>query len=383
MLDQFFPGMISASQSAFVKGRSIADNTLLAQEIVRGYSRKNLSPRCAIKVDLQKALDSISWEFLLNVLGAMGLPDRFCGWIKACVTTSRYSIALNGSLVGYFRGARGVEYSDSIQDVKGSFLHISAFLMTCYSFVMDLWIQVDLESNRFYIWSTPCKVFGVPLVTRKLSGTDCKALLERIKDKLRHLILPKGVIQDIERLCMRFFWKGNDSSALGARFSWNKTYCLMLVKNILAGEGSLWIVWIKAYSFKLEDYWSVESKPHFSWTLRKLINMREEAKSLFTASVNWSQARGGWIWDNIRDRNEKVEWHRLIWFPAHIPKFFLITWMVILDRLPTKERLVQFAMVTDARCGFCGAKLESRNHLFSECSYSREVWDAILQSCGL
>ncbi|XP_039002249.1 uncharacterized protein LOC120128690 [Hibiscus syriacus] len=51
--------LISPNQTAFVKGRSIVDNTLLAQEIVKGYGRNNISPRCALKIDLQKAFDSI------------------------------------------------------------------------------------------------------------------------------------------------------------------------------------------------------------------------------------------------------------------------------------------------------------------------------------
>ncbi|XP_038999841.1 uncharacterized protein LOC120125471 [Hibiscus syriacus] len=55
-----FPGMITNNQTAFVKGRSIVDNTLFAQEIVRGYAGKNNSPRCALKIDLQKAFDSLS-----------------------------------------------------------------------------------------------------------------------------------------------------------------------------------------------------------------------------------------------------------------------------------------------------------------------------------
>ncbi|XP_039038968.1 uncharacterized protein LOC120176645 [Hibiscus syriacus] len=58
-LSLIFPCMISPSQTTFVKGRNIVDNTLLAQEIVKGYSRKSLSPRCAIKIDLQKAFDSV------------------------------------------------------------------------------------------------------------------------------------------------------------------------------------------------------------------------------------------------------------------------------------------------------------------------------------
>ncbi|XP_039046690.1 uncharacterized protein LOC120186944 [Hibiscus syriacus] len=65
-------------------GMNIVDNTLLAQEIVKGYS-KSLSSRCAIKFDLKKAFDFVNWEFFMDVLEAMGLPLKFCSWIKACV----------------------------------------------------------------------------------------------------------------------------------------------------------------------------------------------------------------------------------------------------------------------------------------------------------
>ena len=40
-------------------GRNITDNVLLAQELVRAYGRATLSPRCAIKIDVQKAFDSV------------------------------------------------------------------------------------------------------------------------------------------------------------------------------------------------------------------------------------------------------------------------------------------------------------------------------------
>ena len=59
-LKQYMPKLVSNNQSAFISGRSIADNVLLAQELVRGYARTTLSPRCAIEVDLQKAFDSLS-----------------------------------------------------------------------------------------------------------------------------------------------------------------------------------------------------------------------------------------------------------------------------------------------------------------------------------
>ncbi|KAL0446487.1 UNVERIFIED_CONTAM: hypothetical protein Slati_1776600 [Sesamum latifolium] len=62
VLDQ----IISPSQNAFVPGRSIGDNILLAQELFTGYN-----------VDLRKAYDTVEWEFLLIVLRLFGFPDPF------------------------------------------------------------------------------------------------------------------------------------------------------------------------------------------------------------------------------------------------------------------------------------------------------------------
>lgn len=52
--------LVNKAQSAFIPGRSISDNILLAQELFRGYGRKHSSSRCALKLDLQKAFDSVS-----------------------------------------------------------------------------------------------------------------------------------------------------------------------------------------------------------------------------------------------------------------------------------------------------------------------------------
>ena len=58
-IKKYLPMVIGKSQSAFIQGRSNIDNILMAQELVRGYERSTISQRCAIKIDLQKAFDSI------------------------------------------------------------------------------------------------------------------------------------------------------------------------------------------------------------------------------------------------------------------------------------------------------------------------------------
>lgn len=75
-LREVLPGFVSENQSAFVYKRSIADNVLLSQELLRNYHRNDGSPRCTMKIDLMKAYDSIQWDFIINVLSAIGTPDQ-------------------------------------------------------------------------------------------------------------------------------------------------------------------------------------------------------------------------------------------------------------------------------------------------------------------
>lgn len=106
------PDLINISQSAFIKGRYISDNILLAQELCRVYNRGTGTAKCALKIDLHKAFDSLSWDFLINVLGQMNFPQRFVSWIRACITTPMYSVKINGELKGYFKGEKGLRQGD-------------------------------------------------------------------------------------------------------------------------------------------------------------------------------------------------------------------------------------------------------------------------------
>ncbi|CAH9093039.1 unnamed protein product [Cuscuta europaea] len=111
-LGPLLSSIINPAQGAFVDGRLMSDNIFLAQELVKGYTRKRPSPRCMIKIDLRKAYDTISWEFLERVLLDIGIPELFVRWIMECVSTSSFSISINGSLHGWFEGKRGLRQGD-------------------------------------------------------------------------------------------------------------------------------------------------------------------------------------------------------------------------------------------------------------------------------
>lgn len=41
----------------------MSDNILLAQELLQGYNRKSISPRCALKADLQRHSTHLIGDF--------------------------------------------------------------------------------------------------------------------------------------------------------------------------------------------------------------------------------------------------------------------------------------------------------------------------------
>ncbi|XP_030449341.2 uncharacterized protein LOC115671829 [Syzygium oleosum] len=106
------PSIISNSQNAFVKGRRIGDNILLAQELFAGFHHEPYRPKCAIKVDFQKAYDTVDWAFLETVLQTFGFPQLFVKLIMECVTSPKFSIAINGELHGFFASDRGIRQGD-------------------------------------------------------------------------------------------------------------------------------------------------------------------------------------------------------------------------------------------------------------------------------
>ncbi|GKD41338.1 reverse transcriptase domain-containing protein [Tanacetum coccineum] len=71
--------VVSPNQSAFILGRSIADNILLTQDLMHNYHLDRGPARCDFKVDIQKAYDTIDWRFLKEVLIGFGFHDRMIG----------------------------------------------------------------------------------------------------------------------------------------------------------------------------------------------------------------------------------------------------------------------------------------------------------------
>ncbi len=106
-------GLISHSQAAFLKGRSILDSFATVNEILC-WSSKNSLETVGIKADFEKAFDRVRWEFLLKILEWIGANGKWCGWIKQCICNAKVAVLVNGVATKWIKTTRGVRQGDPL-----------------------------------------------------------------------------------------------------------------------------------------------------------------------------------------------------------------------------------------------------------------------------
>ncbi|GJU43969.1 RNA-directed DNA polymerase, eukaryota, reverse transcriptase zinc-binding domain protein [Tanacetum coccineum] len=263
--------MVSHCQSAFIPGRQITDNILLTKELLRCLNWKNGARRVALKIDIQKAYDTVNWDFLKRVLIMFKFPDKMIRWIMVCVKTVAFTINVNGVRAGYFKGGRGLS-----EDVKFKY-------------------HWDLQ------FCHPCKFTGV-------------------------FMLPKFVVNDINKLLKGFLWcqgkllqgkakiawkqvcNPKDEAGLGIKnlTLWNEVLIAKNLINVATMKESLWVKWIHEVRLKGNSIWEIECDNNSSHGWKQILSLRDKLRKHVVCRVG--------------DRSKIFLWHDKWWGPKLLIK---------------------------------------------------------------
>eukprot|EP00253_Pinus_taeda_P023423 PITA_23423 len=112
-LKPVLPFIISPEQSGYVEGRQITDGIILTHEIIHSLKHSK-KPGMLLKIDLSKAFDSISWEYMQNILTAFGFANAWIRWISNLISSTFFSILINGIPTSTFRPSRGIRQGDPL-----------------------------------------------------------------------------------------------------------------------------------------------------------------------------------------------------------------------------------------------------------------------------
>ncbi|GAU46451.1 hypothetical protein TSUD_402180 [Trifolium subterraneum] len=233
---------VSQEQSAFVEGRSILDNALIAIEVIHALKRKTKGRRgeLALKIDISKAHDKVDWGFLRGVLTSMGFGDSWIRWIMMCVSSVNYSVPMNYNKVGPIIPGRGLRQGDPLSPylfimvTEGltSLIHQAGKCRRGTSIYLGLPSMIGRSKKAIFsyikdrIWKKMNSWRGRAL-SKAGKEVMIKSVLQAIPSYVMSMfILPSSLIDDIEKMLNAFWWGGGSNNNKGIHWlAWDRLAC--------------------------------------------------------------------------------------------------------------------------------------------------------------
>ncbi|KAJ6809410.1 uncharacterized protein M6B38_160565 [Iris pallida] len=162
-MEGIMQGLVSQNQAAFIKGRSIAEHSLLAHEMVGEFSKPGGMKAC-VKLDLRKAYDTVNRDFLCHLMLAMGFDERWVARVRECICSPTFSVLIQGTPHGYFRSNRGLRQGDPLSP------YLFTLVMEYFTCMMD----TAVHSKRI----VPLFRLVSPVVSHLIYADDLLVLLQ-------------------------------------------------------------------------------------------------------------------------------------------------------------------------------------------------------------
>ncbi|KAK3206429.1 hypothetical protein Dsin_020475 [Dipteronia sinensis] len=105
--------IIGESQMAFVKGRQIIDSFVIAEEVIH-KSKHEKEGGLLVKLDFEKAYNSVDHSFHDFMMEGMGFGIKWRGWMRECTSTPLVSELVNGRATAQFGLENGLRQGDPL-----------------------------------------------------------------------------------------------------------------------------------------------------------------------------------------------------------------------------------------------------------------------------
>ncbi|GJX84218.1 sodium/hydrogen exchanger 6 [Tanacetum coccineum] len=292
--------IVSINQSAFVPGRRISNNILLTQELMRNYHRRRGPPRCAFKVDIQKAYDN----------GDPLSPYLFTLVMEILTLTLQHRVRDSDELQYHHLCEQqriiNLCFADDVSGLVPSIPKSMVFFCN----VLNAIKASILNSMPFAEGVLHVRYLGVPLISSRLLYRDCKILVEKLESKVNDW-RNKFLSLASQQLMRGFLWCQGEMKKGKAKVAWDSVcmpkheggliddfnVALMAahIWSILTHRESLWVKWVHTYKLKGHSFWDVPCRGDVSWGWRKLLQIRSIIRPFIWHKINNGKSTSAWF----------------------------------------------------------------------------------------
>ncbi|XP_074283412.1 uncharacterized protein LOC141607961 [Silene latifolia] len=157
---------------------------------------------------------------------------------------------------------------------------------------------------------------------------------------------------------------------------WNKAAIGKYVWWVMQKKDHLWVKWVHNIYIKHRYWLDYSLNVGASWAWRSICRVKEELRVGYSDGW-WLEEDGvytiskGYQW--LRGDKANVEWCKWVWSILGILKHNFITWLAVLKRLLTKDRMCKMFNYIEEECDLCGNGKEDNHHLFFTCPYMEDI----------
>jgi hypothetical protein len=203
--------LISDSQSAFLKGRQLVEGVLVMNEVI-DFAKRRGKECIILKVDFEKAYDSVDWGFLDYMLVRFGFCEKWRAWMRACICAGNMSVLINGSPTGEINIKRGLKQGDPLAPLL--------FLLVAEGLGLIMRRAVELNLFRPFLLGReeiPISILQYADDTLCI-GEACIENLWLLKAMLRGFEMASGLKVNFFKSCLIGINVGDDFMIMGTDF---------------------------------------------------------------------------------------------------------------------------------------------------------------------
>ncbi|GKC68404.1 RNA-directed DNA polymerase, eukaryota, reverse transcriptase zinc-binding domain protein [Tanacetum coccineum] len=355
----FLGYIVGQYQSAFVPNRHIQDNILLSQELFNGYDRKEGPKRVAMKIDIQKAYDTVNWKFLEDIHKGFGFHEKMGDPMSPYLFTLVMEIM---SLIVQDKVERNKEFGYHFKCKHMKLTHVcfaDDLLMFCYGDKGSIQTLKEAIEEFGSVSGLKPNYDKSTIIFGSIKEEDKQEIMECVPFKVERPLPQKEFVQTIAKALL---------TRLKTKFAIGGNGGEDIVENGVC-------VWPEEWTRKYPD---------LAMNSRVMINNGKEDETVWRSKSGkedkFSIRRA---YQDLCDNVDDVKWHKIIWFSQNIPKHSFILWMAIQNKLITQDKIRKWGSSDMMACPLCRKDMDSHHHLFFQCEYAASFWSKVQAKVGM